>query len=207
MNFGRFFNKLAIAVIVIIIVGWLINLALHKLENNRLEKNERDEKLAKGTCVFDKVDLDSLVISKWEKTFKPILSVTDFKKYFNDELLNVKLNDTLQDVQTIKIDNSDFSFHNIGQNIFVNAINIDKTSQFTFNVKEKLNVTPDYDLDNFKEQFPKSFSCRENVSTSTKIEEFALRLDNSNKASELQFIILYFNRADNLCLVEFYYQE
>jgi hypothetical protein len=207
MKFTRLFNKLAIAVIVIIIAGWLVNLALNKLEKNRIEKNERDEKLSKGTCVFDSADLDNFHITRWEKSFKPILSVLDFKKYFKDDLFNVELNDTLQELKTIRIDNNDFSFPQAAQDIFVNSINLDKTSQFAFAVNEKINFTPDYKLDDFKEQFPKSYSCRENVSSSTKIEEFALRLDNSNQSSELKFIVLYFNRVDNLSLIEFYYQD
>lgn len=207
MNFTRFFNKLAIATIIIIVVIWLVNLALSNLENARIEKKERDENLKNGTCIFDTVDLDNFLITNWHKTFKPILNLNDFKKYFNDNLFNVNLSDTTQDLITIRIDNNDFSFHQTGQNIVVNSINLDKTSQFTFAIKDKLSFSPDYKLANFKEQFPLSFSCRENVSSSSKMEEFALKLDNSNESSKLQSVVLYFNRADNLSFIEFYYQD
>ncbi len=203
----RFFNKLAITAIILILVGWLIKLGLNKLEEGRLEKIEREKKQASGMCVYNKVDLDNFVVLRWEKSFNPILKVEDFKRYFHDELLKINLNDTALGVETIRLDNNDLSFYKEGEDIFVSSIKFDNTSQFSFQIKNKLNLTPEYSVENFKEQFPESYSCREDVSRSSKIEQFAVILENSNVSSKLHSIALYFNRVDELMIVEFYYNE
>ncbi len=118
----------------------------------------------------------------------------------------LNVDDTSSSLKSFKIGNTLFTFYQRGKLAAINSIRMDFSSQFTFNLNDKLIFSPEFKLGDFEENFSKSFSCGEVIATSLIDEQSALRIDNSVESSRLKFIILYFNHAENLSNVGFYYE-
>lgn len=178
-----------------------------RIDENRKEEKERNEKIEEGTCVFDRIDLENLTINYNGKSFNSILDLDSLKLKFYDQLAKLTVNntDTAYTLKSIRVDNTVFTFYTKGHLAAVKSIELDFSSQFSFSINKSIAFTPEYKLDDFKAQYPKSYACRLNKATSWRSEEYALKIENSDFNSKFQYIIFYFNNAENLKYIEFYY--
>jgi hypothetical protein len=178
-----------------------------RIDEKRKEEKERKEKIEEGTCEFDRVDLENLKINYNRKSFKSVLDFDSLKLKFYDQLAKLAVNntDTSYTLKSIRVDNTIFTFYVKGRLAAVKSIELDFSSQFSFSINDSIAFTPEYKLDDFKAQYPKSYACRLNHATSWKKEEHALKIDNTNYNSKFKYIVFYFNNAENLVYLEFYY--
>ena len=205
MNLKKRLRQLCIIIGLGLLVFFSLRYCAHKIDESRAEKKERNEKLEAGTCEFDKADLDNLLIKNGHRTFKPLLEMAKLKALFSDDLVKLDINDTSK-TYTYRIDNNDFTFYKKDNLAAIGQIDLDLSSRFSFQLSETTTFSPEYKLDEFEEQFPKSFSCRESILTSNVTEYFAVRIDNRNLSSDLKFIVLYFDHAEKLHKIEFYHE-
>lgn len=178
-----------------------------KIDKKRKEDSEINEKLEQGTCIFDRVNLENLFINYNDKSFKSILNLDSLKLKFSEQLSKITINntDTVYAIKTIRIDNTIFTFYQKANLAAIKSIEFDFSSQFNFTINNNIVFTPEYKLEDFKVQYPKSYVCKLNHATSWNKEQYALRIDNSNFESKFKCIVLYFNDTENLVYIEFHY--
>lgn len=200
-------NKLLIFALIGTSFIGLIFYCSSRIDEKRKEEKERNEKIEQGTCEFDRVDLENLRINYNGKSFKSVLDLDSLKLKFYDQLAKLAVNntDTSYTLKSIRVDNTVFTFYAKGHLAAVKSIELDFSSQFSFSINDSIAFTPEYKLDDFKAQYPKSYACRLNHATSWKKEEYALKIDNRDFNSKFQYIVLYFNNAENIVYIEFYY--
>lgn len=178
-----------------------------RIDEKRKEEKERNERIEQGSCEFDKVDLENLRINYNGNSFKSVLDLDSLKLKFYDQLAKLTFSnaDTAYTLKSIRVDNTIFTFYTKGHLAAIKSIELDFSSQFSFSINNNTAFTPEYKLEDFKIQYPKSYSCRLNQSTSWKKEEYELKIDNKEINSKFQYILFYFNNAENLKYIEFYY--
>ena len=99
-------KKALIIIIIIVAFVGLINYWSSCLDEKKKGKEEREAKLEAGICVFDRENLDSLIIMYRGNIFRPISNLRVLKKTFSDELFFLNLNDSTKGLKSINLNHN-----------------------------------------------------------------------------------------------------
>ncbi len=204
----RILTKAVIYSSVIILVVWLIYLGLTNLDKMKAEDKERAIRLENGTCVFDKMNLDNVVVKGNGRPFSMMLNIDTLLYYHKGELYDFIYDPVLENShQAFKLDNVKFNFDQNKNNGRLTEIKLDHSSPFQI-VSENDNfvVDPSKRLGWYIEKFPKSYACRVEINSNITTLMTEIRIDNNIERSDLKYMLIHFSVADEVVGVNFSYK-
>ncbi len=202
-------KKILRYLIAICVAIGLIYYVSSKIDEKRKEESDRIEKIQTGNCDFDEIDLKSLAVTYNGRSFKTILNLDTLKMFFSEYLSGLNTRDSTNDNSLIeksfRIENNTFWYYQKENKAYLKMIDMNFNSPFTVQINGKTIFTPQFQLKDFEDKYPKSYSCRWNQSTTWRSETYAIRFNSNRIGSDLNGLILFFTNAENLCGMEFLY--
>ena len=204
----RFLVKILVFSGILLLIGWLIYRALSSLDKMKADDKERAIRLENGTCVFDKMDLDKLLVKGNGRPFHVEMNIDTLLYYHKGELYNfVYDSNSSFGNQSFMLDNVKFSFDQNKNRGSLIEIPLDHSSPFQLvSDNNRLVVDPSEHLPWYIKKFPRSYECREEVNSNIATLRTELRIDNSVEGSDLKFMVIKFSVADEVVDVAFNYE-
>jgi hypothetical protein len=207
-NPQRILLKIVIFSGIVLLLVSMVYRGLTNLDKKKADDKERSIRLENGTCVFDKLNLDRLLVKGNGRAFPLMMNIDTLLFYHKGELYDFVYDTSLENShQSFVIDNVKFNFDQNKNRGLVTEIKLDHASPFQF-VTEKGNVIldPSERLPLYIEQFPKSYECRTEMNSNITTLMTEIRIDNTVKGSALKFMLIHFSVADQVVGVDFAYE-
>lgn len=208
VDLKQLFKNLLLYILIVLFAISIIWYCSNKIDKNKKEEKERNERIEQGNCEFNRVNLESfdIVYNKFSH-FKPVLNLDTLRRLFSDQLNSFKTsNDSSQNaIHKFRISNTEFDFYQRENLAAIKSIKLDFSSPFKFQIDTVLLFLSSNKLSDFETIFPGSYACCEKRVYSLRSEYSMLKVENSNEKSHLKYFLLYFRNSENMALIEFYY--
>ncbi|MFL5764337.1 MAG: hypothetical protein ACJ77K_10395 [Bacteroidia bacterium] len=173
----KLFKKAFIIIFILGLVIFLVYKGLTSVENNKQQERERMEKLAAGTCTFDALPLDQLLIEGFAKPIKFKMS-PDSMKYIDPE-------------------ETEISYGDSREAMYLTSLNILHNNGVKFLSDEQVVLDPSWSLSEFAGKYPQSYSCRDQSGGSLALSTY-LTITNANESSPIRSMILAFGPDEKI---------
>jgi hypothetical protein len=173
----KLLKKILVFILVPTLIIFLVYRGLTTVDKNKQEEKERMEKLAAGTCKFDSLPLDHLLIEGFAKPLKFKMSL-DSMKYIDPEETEISYSDSKDAV-------------------YLTSLNILHAGPVHFLSGDKVILDPSWSLSEFAGKYPQSYTCRDQSGGALALSTY-LTITNENESSPIRSMTLAFGPNEKI---------